>query len=98
MHFDVGARGELLSSCFELGVNIAVAEVDGIGEHRIKLPAILEEAGGTSINSSREGDVRLLGMTQDLSAPAPIARYQTPHLNQNCRSYDFRYYVGFPLY
>ena len=29
----------------------------------------------------------LLGITQDLSAPAPIARYQTPHLIQNCRSY-----------
>ena len=29
--------------------------------------------------------VRLLGITQDLSVPAPIARYQTPHLIQNCR-------------
>ena len=31
--------------------------------------------------------VRLLGITQDLSVPAPIARYQAPHLIQNCRSY-----------
>eukprot|EP01048_Picozoa_sp_COSAG05_P005054 COSAG05_NODE_291_length_12036_cov_15.352266_6_plen_89_part_00 len=31
--------------------------------------------------------VRLVGMTQDLSALAPIARYQTPHLIQHCRSY-----------
>ena len=35
----------------------------------------------------RRAFVRLLGITQDLSAPAPIARYQTPHLMQNCRSY-----------
>ena len=31
--------------------------------------------------------VRLLGITQDLSVLAPIARYQAPHLIQNCRSY-----------
>jgi hypothetical protein len=31
--------------------------------------------------------VRLLGITQSLSAPAPIAMYQTLHLIQNCRSY-----------
>ena len=41
--------------------------------------------------------VRLLGMTQDLSVPAPIARYQAPHLIQNCKiavAVDFRYLVG----
>ena len=37
----------------------------------------------TGMNSPPCAVFRLLGMTQDLSVPAPIARYQTPHIIQN---------------
>ena len=42
----------------------------------------------TFLASSRATFVRLLGMTQDLSVPTPIARYPTPHIIQTAVKSD----------